>query len=205
MKCYTVKIGDSRFIANVPRVITSGGWYSEGGVKTVTNENDAKHYKGRGQANAWINQNRKRYEGEDGQIEHLKQQIKENPSHWNVRYWQRTIDRLEKLLNDLGDARVIELDIEYPNFYDRNAIKFCEHQRKWGGMELHTDSTAKRTCKCCGVKMKNIPYFEFKNSNSFRVCVPCLNMRIDAIKQAYEGMDENFREEVTNEIILGNL
>ena len=26
MKCFTVKIGDSRFVANVPRVIRSG-WY----------------------------------------------------------------------------------------------------------------------------------------------------------------------------------
>ena len=169
MKCFTVKIGDSRYIANVSRVIKNG-WYSRrnGTVETVKCEDDAKHYKTKGQASTWIKSNRTRYEK---QLPDLVQRVKDaKGNQWNVHYYQEDVDRVKEILKHLDDARVVELDIDYPNFYNKDAIKFDEYQSKYGGMDLRVDSTAKRICKCCGVKMKNIPYFEFRNSNSFRVC-----------------------------------
>ena len=52
MKCFTVKIGDSRFIKDVPRVIVNN--WSEKGIQTIDDVEEAKHYKTKGQATAWL-------------------------------------------------------------------------------------------------------------------------------------------------------
>lgn len=205
MKCYAIQSG-GEFIADVPRPISDSYWNSD--IQTVECDDEAKHYKTKGIPTKWLT----KYIGKwDADIKRLQQEIvnakgTKNQSYYTNSY-QTRLDGLEKNTNWVKDAKVVELDMEKPNFPSPIKVMW----ERWRGdnhksnMYLSTNTTSRYTCKACGLKLKNVPYYDIPEGNGSRVCIPCLYIRLDAIKTAYEGMDEDFRTTITNELILGGL
>jgi hypothetical protein len=202
MKCFTVKIGDSRFIKDVPRVIVNS-WNSKG-ISTVSDTEEAKHYKSKGQANAWLKSAVK-----SAVKTRLKKEKELDKIGDSQRWWKDSLKKdvkfYKELKVELGNAFIVELDIEIPNFYSKDGIKFDKNRQWYQGMNLYVDTTSRYHCKSCGVKLKNIPYYMITNSNQTKICVGCLSLREENIKKAFDGMDEDHRNELVSELVLGQI
>jgi hypothetical protein len=124
-----------------------------------------------------------------------------------MQYHKKCIANSKEILDWLNNAQVVELDIETPNFPSDLKIRFS----RWRGddhssrMSLKKVSHSKYCCKSCGVILKNIPFYDLPEGNSTKICVACLYLRLDGIKAAFEGMPEEFRTRLTNELILGSM
>jgi len=205
MKCFTVKVGDNSYIDNVSRVIPNGYYARNEIIRLTNNENDAKHYKTKGQASGWLKTSIKKCEGR--REEYTKNLKKELAGYYQT-ILKEKLDGVNDLIKRLTqDSRVVELDVEIPNFYDKNGLKFNEWYRKYnrGGMELRCDNTSKYHCKVCGVKLKNIPYYIIPNSNNFRIGVCCLYLRKDNIISAFESMPKSLQNDIIAELTIGSL
>jgi len=207
MKCYIIKSGDT-YIADVYRAITES-WYDGYNFATVDCEDEAKTYEKKATPNAWINTTLKRMRK---RFESAKESVKNNKnttSSWYSGAHKKRHDSSKEIISWLEDAVVIEIDVESPNFLDKDHKIVWDKWRIRAGsegksnMKLDMVRTSKYTCKSCGLRLKNIPYYQI--DNNVRVCVPCLQLRLEAIKSAYEGMPEDFRTSITNELILRSL
>ena len=207
MKCYAIKSGDE-YIADVSRAI-SESWYKGLQFNTTDDVDSAKHYKAKSAPRNWIRKNAEKY------LQMHEYQLKRSTNS-SVREWDQ--DRAEKLARTskiihewVKDAVVEELDLEEPNFKSDSKVmwntnyryhKDSDHQSK---MKLETVRHSRFTCKACQVKLKNVPFYVLYDCNNLRICVPCMYIRMDAIKNSFESMDEKQRTTIVNELMLGAL
>jgi hypothetical protein len=123
--------------------------------------------------------------------------VNENSYNWNKM----------KIFNWLTNATVVELDVESPNYLSTNKIMWSKWRVRGGTqgqseMTIQTVTHSRWYCTSCGLRLKNVPFYNVGNS---RVCIPCLHLRLDNIKTVYERMPEDFRTSITNELIIGSL
>jgi len=202
MKCYTIQYGNE-YVANVPRVIRSSHWYGNE-IQTVDCDDEAKHYKTKKIADTWLG--RTIYIQESALFQY-KEELKNTTHSYSISRVRSLISKQNKLVSWLKNAKVVELDIETPNFNTKNTIRWSRwrNDNRQSNMSLSMQSHGRYECKACGIILKNIPYYELTAGNPTKICIPCLHLRIESIKSAYEGMDEGIRETITNEILLGSL
>ena len=207
MKCYTIK-SDDTYVADVYRAITTS-WYDGYAMATVDCEDEAKQYKNKTAPKAWIKSTLARM-----QRNHLCAETSINTkgnggSTFYASSHKKRLDSSAKIISWLEDAVIIEIDVESPNFLDKDHKIVWDRWRMQAGsdgksnMKLGMTRTSKYVCKSCGLRLKNIPYYEI--DGNVKVCIPCLQLRIEAIKSAYEGMPEDFRTNITNELILRSM
>ena len=203
MNCFTIKSG-KEFIANSPRIIKNSYYCTK--VNTVDYEDEAKHYTTESKAKNWLKNTTKRY----ASLFVVKTSVFKTYKSPNYifREAKRHLAATKLVLDWLQDAHVVEIDVEVPNY---NKTTIIEWRKDYRDNELSHASKMKLQyskpntyCKSCGVRLKNIPFYLIDNYAG-RICVPCLYLRLDNIKAAYEGMDEDHRQEITNEHILGGL
>jgi hypothetical protein len=210
MKCFTIKSGDE-YVADVYRVITNNYWDGHT-LMTVGGEEEAKHYKNKSQPKSWIKNSIERMHEQFEEAQANYDEAKQNQNTWRgyTDSYKRKMTSCKKLLKWLEDAEVVELDLEKPNLDREHKVIFDAWRTRngtagKGEMKLQTMGQSRYHCKCCGIKLKNIPFYEFLEGNGYKVCIPCLYIRIDAIKSAFEGMPEDFRNSIVNELILGSM
>lgn len=213
MKCYAIK-SDKLYIKDVPRPITTG--WRDTILATTEDIDEAKHYRNHAIPSKWIKNAMgnilNKISNYQKSIKALKtSQIGQTNSN-NTNYISYQINHNIKRCDEYIDAEtflskcsVIEIDVATPNFPSKYKISWCHHVNYCTGMALKQVTTSRYVCKSCGIKLKNIPYYDLPVGNSTKICVPCLHLRIDSIKKAYEGMDEDFRTKITNEILLRKL
>jgi hypothetical protein len=211
MKCFTIQSGDE-FIADLPRVVTYSHYHGPT-LNTVVCDDEAKHYKTVSPARSWLkkttesmqlnyDRNKKTYDYETGNGKAV------NRTYMSASYKRRY--EADKVVFDwLKNANVVELDIEEPNYLDKDHKVMWDKWRQGDGtagksnMSLHKDRHSRYTCKACGLRLKNVPYYNIPEGNGSKICVCCLYIRQEAIKCAFEGMPEKFRTSIVNELILG--
>lgn len=216
MKCFAIKSGEE-YIRDGYRAVTSSYYYGTT-LQLTEMEDEAKHYKTASPAKSWVKKNLAKYKEEyeyaqDLYInENAKYQTQKKSSgwasNWEVDRAKKKRDTAQTLVNWLSNAKVIELDIELPNFPSDNKVvwhSWYRDREKKSRMSLKICRTSKYHCKACGVMLKNIPYYEFYEANGMKVCIPCLHLRVDEIVSQYDKMDKKQKDTITNEIILGSI
>jgi hypothetical protein len=212
MKCFTVKSGD-QYIIDRPQVISNSYW-DGANILVVEEEDEAKHYKSNSGTKNWLvgatKRCKKQLQEYENAVAQNQAKQKLNPRHQQY-YLRGSItrrDRMQKIVNWLTSAEVVEIDVEFPNHVKTNKLRWIARWRSDNtnhpsNMKMEQHSHSRFHCKACGLKLKNVPFYTMPDGNNTRVCVPCLYLRMDAIKKAYEGMDEDHRESITNEHLLG--
>lgn len=209
MKCYVIH-SQGDYVADGYRTITTKGWHGGLILNTTTDADSAKHYKSKTQPKVWLASTekamQKRYD--DNKAEYAKQATKGNP--YFTKTFKKNYESARDILNWILSASVIEVDVEFPSFDTKYKImwdKWRAHRGDAGKsrMKLSIDTRSRHICKSCGLKLKNIPYYELVEGNPTKICIPCLYIRMDAIRSAFEGMPEDFRTNIVNELILGSM
>lgn len=206
MKCFTIQSGDE-YVADVYRPVASV-YYKGFEIVTVGGEDEAKHYRNRSQAKSWLKR----------QLENMEHEHKKNKADYDLNSGNRwsgpriknKYESAAQVWNWLDSAEVIQLDLEKPNFDRKFKIVWDKWRLSNGSagkskLKIEIDTTSRHTCKSCGIKLKNIPYYNLTDGNPVKVCIPCLYIRQDTIKAAFEGMPEDFRTNIVNELILGSM
>jgi|GEM_PF-3079837 len=208
MKCYIIKSG-TEYIADVTRPIRVR-YYDGVQIQDTEHPDEAKHYKNKSAAVNWLSKTLKSMQAERDEAFTKYKDNQGNGSRWYTDLYKKRYESMDIILKWLSKATVEPLDIEVPNHMKKNKIKWddwrvqCNEQGK-AHISLDILGTARYSCKCCGIKLKNIPFYNIYDGNGCRICIPCLYIRMDNIKAAFEGMDEEYRTDITNELILGGM
>jgi len=208
MKCFIIKSGEE-YIADGTRAI-SRSYYNGRTLNTTPHMDEAKHYNSPSVAKSWL---KKTIHTISDDLESGQNELQESKSHnptgrsWTMQRIDDNIKNNEITLKWLQKATVESVEVETPNYSKKYKItwdkwrKHLENHGK-GRMSIEISKVAKYSCISCGIRLKDIPYYNIDKS---RVCIPCLHLRHDAIEAAFLGMDEEFRNDITNELILANL
>ncbi|MCP3685948.1 MAG: hypothetical protein GY861_25155 [bacterium] len=218
MKCYAIKSGEE-FIEDGYKAISTS-YYSGASLKITDCDDDAKHYKSATPAKAWVRKYLKSYTADVPMLEAVyEEKLKEHNfqkggnrnyygNGWALNQAKGKYESAVKILSWLQKAEVVELELDEPNFPSDLKVTWnawYAKQDKKVRMLARKDSKARTYCKSCGVTLKNVPYFEFPEANSMKVCVCCLKLKVDEINSTFERMDVKHREKITNELILGGI
>ena len=203
MKCYTIKSG-KEYVADEAQIISNSYWNGIN-IKVVDCDDEAKHYKTINTPTAWLKRTLPKLEHD---LEDCKRKLKlekQSSNKWNVGIYTTQVNKCMHIIKWLENAKVVELDLEKPNFPSDSKITWGKWRNDHSSrMKLMKDTTNLYYCKSCSIKLKNIPYYFIDDGRS-RVCIPCLYLRVESIKSAFEGMDKDHRESIINELVLGSL
>lgn len=218
MKCYAIRIGGvviegteiPMYIKDVPRPISFH--YSSGDVERTQYEDEAKHYKTGNEAAKWIMKQviMCREKLEFYEAENAKDKEEHPIRHHTYKPWAGHIKARQSVIDILSNSVVVEVDVEVPSFYKKFSIRYDQYRERQGtagkGLtQLCFRTDSRYSCKCCGIKLKKIPFYDFYDANNTKICIPCLYIRQEAIKSAFESMDEEFRTELHNELVIRSL
>ena len=206
MKAFTISCGD-RFLKDKHSPMSLGGYYNNG-LSLTDDIDDTKNWKTRSAAGQWLKKAHSRCDVRLAELlEDAKKYEAVAPLQQGYRNWShnRNIEKTKDVTEckeNLNDCKVIEIDIERPNFT-------CSTKPKYrfagtGGMPITTVHISKHTCDLCGVILKNIPFTTIGHKQ-IKVCVPCLKLRQESIDAAFDSMDEDIRTELTNNYLLNNI
>jgi hypothetical protein len=201
MKCYTIKVNDG-YYGNVHSLINTSYWSrSKSRLNLVTDAGEAKHYEKRSQAKSYLTTVTKRVEKN---LEDAKERSAKNPTYsWTT----RELDMYKEISELLSVAEIVELDFEEPNFpkATRKSIKWDKWTSEYGGYNNDITTQSNKICKCCGLKMKNIPHIIFRNGNSFRICAFCQEQIGENGKNQLSRMDQKLKKQVETENFLRSI
>lgn len=206
MKCFAIKSGNE-YIDDTPTAIKYSYYYGVC-LNIVDDVYEAKHYKNKSTPKIWIKKTLPKLIIEyKNIIKNYQEQLKVNKSGYFVNNLKNKKDKIKGYINWVNNAKVVELDIEKPNFSSELKLRFNKYynENHSSNMKLNKVSNNRYICKSCGVVLKNIPFYEVDISSPIRICVTCLYIRAEAIKEAFESMPKDFRENFVNELLLGSL
>jgi hypothetical protein len=212
MKCYVINLGEYGYIKDVPKVILRRPWSCV--IKSTKDIDEAKHYKTDKLASSWVSKslitlqddlNKYTTKGEEWSLEKRNQLY-----HTSYNPFTRVIGETTSVISILSNAKVIEVDVAVPSFNNKFKFRYDVHRERQGtagkGLtQLCIRTDGRYSCKCCGVKLKKIPFYDFYVEKTAKICIPCLYIRQEGIKNAFESMDEEFRTELQNELIIRSL
>jgi len=210
MQCYAIKSG-TEYLADVNRPVSCN--YDEGPMVSAVNDlDDAKHYTNKSQAKSWIKRTIASMNKIIDDIDNIFKHDKMNPRPYHNAYRTNHLNRKKDtatIVRAWLQVAVIEpVDIEHPSYTKDKRIawdkwRVTNNTQGKSKMHIETNTVARHSCRSCGLKLKNIPYYEI--DDRIRVCIPCLYIRQSSINAAFESMDTELRESITTELILGNL
>lgn len=205
MKCFAITSGTEYIMDRYQPIIQT--YWNGFVISTVEDVEEAKHYKNKNIPTKWVDKWLPKAKDEHKVYKKKLKEATLGKTKYQITRYQENVDKAKIVVDWLTNASVIELDLEHPNFPNRDKIRWDEyrHGDHASVMKLSHSTHSRYTCKACGIKLKNIPYYELPLGNSTKICIPCLHLRVESIKKAYEGMDEDFRESITNELVLGSL
>jgi len=210
MKCYVIKSGNT-YIANYPRVLQYSYWRGVD-IRTTIHEDEVKHYRSRSQASGWVKKTLDKLtkDNQKAREDYEKYYDPRNMYHYRSQNAKNRYESIDKIMRWLENSTVDQIDVEKPSFIKKVAIRWCQYRihhktQAQGLMKIDKVTHGRWYCKSCGLQLKNIPFYNLYESTPTRVCIPCLQLRLDNIKSAYESMDEDVRTEITNELMLGSM
>mgnify|MGYP003146498728 CR=1 FL=1 len=210
--CYAIQ-NKEEFIGDNNRPIRCSHWSGRSLLVEHCEEN-AKHYPKKVTPTNWIKRSIKMLNDDNDAIDVDVEQHNVKISNQAIgnHYGGWLIDAAKKRRKSnikirawLKSAKVVEIDVEQPNYNKDFKLRYRDSSDTHSSdMKLCTTGNAMRTCRACGVVLKNIPYYEFTRQTG-RVCVGCLFIRQEAIKSAFEGMPQEFQDEFVAELVLGSI
>jgi len=204
--CLAVRVGNE-YIDDTPRLILNS-YYNGIKLNSTDNMDEAKHWPlaDRKKVEKWLKTTTKRYEKK---IEIEKKDLAEakQKNNWKVQSLQKRVNGLVRVIAWLNKATIVEIEVEQANYDRRFKLVWMKgwdgNDLKHNGKMQYVHENPKTYCKVCNIKLKKIPHFLMVNGNNYRICVPCLKLRVNAINKAYEDMDDEIKEAIIQEQILG--
>ena len=202
MKTFTILFQNSQYPKS-GSPIGSFYRYSDMHFTTTGDVNEARHYTSRGKANQYLKSLIKSLTKKQQEFTSLLDNS--NGTYYHNHY-KRNINTIkDTLLPNVQGATVIEIDIESPNFPSvlKKQIKFNDYYSKYGGFDsFPAPKTNNKVCRCCGIKMKGIPYIQLRSGNRSVICIICIEEMNGTAARLKKPMPPEWVKEVESERFL---
>ena len=202
MKCYAIQFND-KYIRNVPQPLRKS-WNDY--VFELTDDEDLiKHYKSIKLANKWLSAKRVTLNKHKvNTTKMIDEYTQKDYGNYYISSLKNQIVSADNYIQHISNCVVIELDVVEPSFNKQFNLRWTNINNK-PQLKIEVDTTASKTCKSCGLRLKKVPYLNLSQYGSCYVCIPCIKLQQENIDKAFARMSTELKDAIEFEHIIGGI